>query len=89
MLRLLAAAACGLLLTTAAQAQMRNCSNVYLPECSKSPFAPGGQGYGYGYGAVPYGYYAYDAVPRGYYGGYGYNRRYYGAAPYGYGWQGY
>jgi hypothetical protein len=84
MLRLLAATACGLLLAMPAQAQMRNCANIYLPECSKSPFAPSGQDYGYG--AAPYGYYTYGGARQGYYGDYGYYRRGYGAARYGYGW---
>jgi hypothetical protein len=84
MLRLLAAAAFAVLLPTTAQAQMRSCSNIYIPECSKSPFAPSGQAFGYW--AAPYGY---GDVPYGYYGGsYGYYRRapygYYRRAPYGY-----
>jgi len=29
-------------MSASAQAQMVNCSNVHIPECSKSPFAPSG-----------------------------------------------
>ena len=82
MLRSVAAIAFALLFPASAQAQLRNCSNIYLPECSKSPFAPSGQTYGgaypyYGYGAVPYGYYyGYAMPPYGYYA--------YGAPSYGY-----
>jgi hypothetical protein len=80
MLRLITAAMLAAMMSTSAQAQMVNCSNIYRPECSKSPFAPSRQGYwagpyGYGYGYAP---------PPVYYGrGYGYYRR--GPyAPYGY-----
>jgi hypothetical protein len=86
MLRLIAAIALAASMSTSAQAQ-GGCSNVYRPECSKSPFAPSGQGYWAG----PYGY-GYDdgGPPPAYYGqGRGYYRRApYGAygpyAPYGY-----
>jgi hypothetical protein len=66
------AMAFAVLLLPPAEAQLRNCSNIYLPECSKSPFAPSGQTYGgpygpYAYGPAPYGYYAYGPAPYGYY----------------------
>jgi len=96
MLRPLAAMTFALLLSTSAQAQLRNCSNVHWPECSKSPFAPSGESYGGAYGydgyvvapygayqgyvAPPYGNYAYGARPYAYYG-HGYGHY---ARPYGY-----
>jgi hypothetical protein len=86
MLRLIAAVTITAVISTSAQSQMVNCSNVYRPECSKSPYAPSRQGYAYG----PYGY-GYDGgPPPAYYGGgYGYYRRgpYGPYGPYGY-WRG-
>jgi hypothetical protein len=93
MLRLIMAVAIAASIPTGASAQMVSCSNVHRPECSKSPFAPSGEGYrggpyayDYEYGYPPPTYYRrgggyYRPMPYGPYGGYGPYGPY---APYGY-----